>query len=88
MIVPVSLARENWSTSRRLKRGIREGPRILHGFFIIGEMGFLLLITVRNMADYEQFKREFFYDQHGIQTLKTFVVMDEIKRYGPVPVDL
>ncbi|WP_299323433.1 Lrp/AsnC family transcriptional regulator [Parasphingopyxis sp.] len=88
MIVAVSLARESSQIVDRFKRAIREEPRILDGFFVTGEMDFLLLITAKNMADYEEFTRDFFYNQHGIETVKTSVILSEVKRLGPIPIDL
>ena len=88
MMVAVSLARESAQIVDRFKRAIINEPRILDGYFVTGEMDFLLLVIAKDMADYEAFTREFFYSNQGVETVKTWVVLSQVKRMGPVPLDL
>lgn len=79
MLVLVSLERERTDIIDRFKQAIRATPEIMVGLYVTGEVDFALLITARDMEDYEQFTRRFFYENPDIKGFKTFVVMDRVK---------
>jgi Lrp/AsnC family leucine-responsive transcriptional regulator len=56
------------------------------GLYITGEADFALLVTARDMQDYEQFTRRFFYENPDIKGFKTMVVMDRVKASFVLPV--
>ncbi|MER9402275.1 Lrp/AsnC family transcriptional regulator [Mesorhizobium sp. M0615] len=87
MIVMVTLERERTDIIDKFKRDIKSSPEIAMGFYITGEADFLLYITAQSMEDYEQFTREFFYQNAHIKSLKTMVVVDRVKATFGVPVD-
>jgi Lrp/AsnC family leucine-responsive transcriptional regulator len=79
MIVLVSLERERADIIDRFKKSIRATPEVMNGYYVTGESDFMLLVTTRDMEDYEQFTRRFFYDNPDIKNFKTMVVMDRVK---------
>ncbi|WP_027156002.1 Lrp/AsnC family transcriptional regulator [Mesorhizobium sp. WSM2561] len=87
MIVFVTLERERAEIIDRFKKDIKASPQIATGFYITGESDFLLYITARSMEDYEQFTRQFFYQNAHIKSLKTMVVVDRVKLGFGVPVE-
>lgn len=88
MIVAVSLERERADIIDRFKRTIRETREVMMGFYITGDADFLLVITAKDMEDYEQFTRLFFYKNPDIKGFKTMVVLDRIKAGFEFPIDL
>lgn len=87
MIVFVTLERERADIIDRFKKDIKASPEIATGFYITGEADFLLYITARSMEDYEQFTRQFFYQNANIKSVKTMVVVDRVKVGFGVPVE-
>lgn len=87
MIVLVSLERERADIVDRFKAAIRNTREVMIGYYVTGEADFMLVITARDMEDYEQFTRRFFYENHDIKGFKTMVVMDCVKAGLAVPID-
>lgn len=86
-LVMVTLDREDRGVIDRFKQDIRATPQITQGYYITGDADFILTIVARDMDDYDQFTREFFYDRHPIRTFKTSVVLNVVKSGGPLPVE-
>ncbi len=85
MLVSVELARERSDIIDRFKRAVRDRPEVMSAYYITGETDFLLIVSARDMADYESFTREFFYNNPDIKGFKTAVAMDRIKTGFQVP---
>ena len=88
MIVMVSLERERADIIDRFKRNIRTTPEVMNGYYVTGEADFMLVITARDMEDYEAFTRRFFYENPDIKNFKTMVVMDRVKAGFELPLHL
>ncbi|MFZ5792477.1 MAG: Lrp/AsnC family transcriptional regulator [Pseudomonadota bacterium] len=86
MLVSVSLERERADIIDRFKRAIRDTPEIMSGYYVTGEADFVLVVSARDMADYEAFTRRFFYENADIKGFKTMVVMDRVKASFALPV--
>ena len=87
VLVQVSLERERADIIDRFKAAIRKTPEIMTGYYVTGEADFILVVTARDMADYEQFTRRFFYENSHIKGFKTMVVIDRVKAGFALPVD-
>jgi Lrp/AsnC family leucine-responsive transcriptional regulator len=85
MLVLVSLERERMDIIDRFKQAIRNTPEVMNGYYVTGETDFVLVITARDMNDYEAFTRRFFYENPDIKGFKTLVVMDRIKGGHQIP---
>ena len=79
MLVSVELARERTDIIDRFKRSVRSSAEVMSAYSVTGETDFVLIVSAKDMADYEAFTREFFYDNPDIKGFKTSVVMDRIK---------
>ncbi|MCA1444666.1 Lrp/AsnC family transcriptional regulator [Ensifer sp. IC4062] len=88
MIVLVSLERERADIVDRFKTAIRITREVMLGFYVTGDADFILIVTSKNMEDYEQFTRRFFYENPDIKGFKTMVAMDRVKAGYEFPVDL
>lgn len=88
MIVHVTLERERADIVDRFKAAIRKTPEILSGYYVTGEADFILIVSARDMAEYESFTRDFFYENRDIRGFKTTVVMDRVKTSFALPLHL
>ncbi|MFJ5297087.1 Lrp/AsnC family transcriptional regulator [Pseudomonas sp. SLFW] len=88
MLVLVTLERERSDIIDRFKKSIRNTPEVMTGYYVTGDSDFVLVITAKNMEDYEQFTRRFFYENSDIKSFKTLVVMDRVKAGFELPIDL
>jgi DNA-binding Lrp family transcriptional regulator len=79
MMVAVELERERSDIIDRFKRSVREVPEIMSAYYVTGDTDFILMISAKDMENYESFTRKFFYDNPDIKGFKTTVVMDRIK---------
>jgi Lrp/AsnC family leucine-responsive transcriptional regulator len=86
MLVMVSLERERADIIDTFKHSIRTTPEIMSGYYVTGDADFVLVVTTRNMEEYEQFTRQFFYNNPNIKGFKTMVVMDRIKAGFSIPI--
>ena len=87
MLVSVELAHERADIIDRFKRSVRTCPEVMSAYYVTGETDFLLIVSARDMADYEAFTRKFFYNNPDIKGFKTSVVMDRIKAGFGLPMD-
>lgn len=87
MIVLVSLERERADIVDRFKQAIRNTREVMLGYYVTGDADFMLVVTARDMEDYEQFTRRFFYENHDIKGFKTMVVMDRVKASFALPIE-
>lgn len=87
MLVSVSLERERADIIDRFKRSIHKTPEIMSGYYVTGEADFVLVVSARDMADYEMFTRRFFYENADIKGFKTMVVMDRVKASFALPLN-
>ncbi|MUZ74740.1 winged helix-turn-helix transcriptional regulator [Agrobacterium vitis] len=87
MIVLVSLERERADIIDRFKKAIRSTREVMIGYYVTGDADFILVITAKDMEDYEQFTRRFFYENADIKGFKTMVVMDRVKASFAFPLE-
>lgn len=88
MLVLVSLERERADIIDRFKAAIRATAEVMIGYYVTGDADFVLVVTARDMEDYEQFTRRFFYENADIKSFKTIVVMDRVKAGFSLPIEL
>src|SRR5690606_5464657 len=85
LIVQVTLERERADIVDRFKAAIRRTPEIRSGYYVTGEADLILLISARDMQEYENFTRDFFYENRDIRGFKTTVVIDRVKTSFALP---
>ena len=88
MLVLVSLERERADIIDKFKKSIRHTPEVMTGYYVTGDSDFVLVITSKDMEDYERFTRRFFYENLDIKSFKTLVVMDRVKAGFELPIDI
>lgn len=88
MIVHVILERERADIVDRFKQRIRETPEVMSGFYVAGETDFILIVSARDMEDYEDFTRDFFYRNSDVRLFRSIAVMDRVKTSFALPLHL
>ncbi|ESZ60239.1 ArsR family transcriptional regulator [Mesorhizobium sp. L103C119B0] len=88
MLVLVSLERERADIIDRFKKAIKSTAEVVNGFYVTGDVDFVLYITAESMEAYEAFTRRFFYENSDIKAVKTMVVMDRVKTGLAVPIKM
>ena len=86
MLIAVELARERSDIIDRFKRAVRERAEVMSAYYVTGETDFMLIVSAKDMQDYEAFTRDFFYNNPDIKGFKTTLVMDRIKASFTLPV--
>lgn len=85
MIVEVTLERDRPDILDEFKKSMRNTPEVMQCYYVTGDIDFILMITARDMRDYEAFTQRFFFDNPNIQRFHTLVVMDRVKVGLSVP---
>lgn len=80
VIVEVILERENRQQLEEFKKKMRTAPSVQQCYYTTGEADFLLILSVRDIKEYEAFTQEHFFDASNISRFKTSIVMDRVKR--------
>ena len=79
IFVQVELVSETPEDIDRMKRRFRDAPEVQQCWYVTGDADFVLVVTARDMADYEAFIRRVFFDNPNIRRFQTAVVMDRVK---------
>lgn len=88
MVVEVTLERERPDILDEFKKSMRLTPEVMQCYYVTGEIDFILVVTARNMQEYEAFTQRFFFDNPNIMRFHTLVVMDRVKVGLSVPLAL
>lgn len=87
MIVEVTLERERAELIDQFKKTMLAAPEVMQCYYVTGSADFILVLTAKDMADYEDFTRRYFFQQSNISRFRTNVVMDRVKVGLAVPVE-
>lgn len=79
MMIAVQLERERSDIIDHFKNSVRNEPAVMSAYYVTGDTDFILIISAKDMNEYEEFTRKFLYDNPDIKGFKTTVVMDRIK---------
>ncbi len=86
-IVSVSLERDRADIFERFKKAVRAAPEVMQAFVVLGETDFVLMVSARDLDDYEAFTHRFFYENPNIKGFKTTVVVNRLKVGLTLPVE-
>lgn len=85
MMIAVTLERERSDIIDHFKKSVRREPVVMSAYYVTGDNDFILIVSARDMEEYEAFTRNFLYDNPDIKGFKTTVVMDRIKASFYIP---
>jgi Lrp/AsnC family leucine-responsive transcriptional regulator len=87
LIVEVSLERERVDLIDQFKKEMKQRDEVQQCYYVTGSADFMLIVSAFDMAGYEQFTREVFFDNTNVRNFQTHVVMDPVKVGLKIPVD-
>lgn len=87
MIVQISLEREQPEHLDLFKQTMLAIPEVMQCYYVTGSADFILILTAKDMKDYENFTRRFFFNNPNIQQFITNVVIDHVKVGLAVPIE-
>jgi Lrp/AsnC family leucine-responsive transcriptional regulator len=86
LIVEVTLQNERLIDLDRFKRQMLEAPEVMQCYYVTGNADFILILTSRDMADFEDFTRRHFFSEDNVLRFRTSAVMDRVKVGFTLPV--
>ncbi|MGA9796272.1 MAG: Lrp/AsnC family transcriptional regulator [Rhizomicrobium sp.] len=86
-IVEVSLERESAEMIQEFKRRMLAAPEVQQCYYVTGDADFVLMVTARDITDYENIISRLFLEERNIRKFKTGVVLNRVKATLAVPVE-
>ena len=86
MIVEVTLEREHPEMLDQFKKSMLNTPEVMQCYYVTGNADFILILTAKDMKDYEDFTRRFFFENTNVKRFHTNVVMDDVKVGLSIPI--
>ena len=88
MIVEVTLERERPEFLDQFKETMLNTPEVMQCYYVTGNADFIMILTAKDMKDYEDFTRRFFFHNSNVKRFHTNVVMDSVKVGLSIPVSV
>jgi Lrp/AsnC family leucine-responsive transcriptional regulator len=85
LLVEVLMERESTEPIDRFKRVVAASDEACQCYYVTGRATFMLLLTMRDMAEYDGFIRRNFFDNPDVKTFETSVVIDRVKMGFELP---
>lgn len=85
-IVGVEMERERADMLDAFRRAACADPNVQHCYYVTGAADFILIVTARDMDDFQAFTRRLLFDNPNIRRFTTSVVMARDKTSQIVPV--
>jgi Lrp/AsnC family transcriptional regulator, leucine-responsive regulatory protein len=85
LIVEVIVESEKIEALNDLKRAFSDAPEVQQCYYVTGEADFILVITARDMAEYERLTERLFFKQKNVKRFRTYVAMARVKTTLNVP---
>jgi Lrp/AsnC family leucine-responsive transcriptional regulator len=86
LVVEVSLQNERPVDLDRFKARMHDAPEVMQCYYVTGNADFILILSARDMADYEAFTRRHFFAEDNVARFRTSAVMDRVKVGFALPV--
>ncbi|MDX5384605.1 MAG: Lrp/AsnC family transcriptional regulator [Rhodobacterales bacterium] len=86
LIVEVTLQNERKADLDRFKARMQDAPEVMQCYYVTGNADFFLILSARDMADYEDFARRHFFAEDNVLRFRTSAVMDRVKTGFAMPV--
>ncbi|WP_062228494.1 Lrp/AsnC family transcriptional regulator [Aureimonas frigidaquae] len=85
IIAHVTTENERLELLDAMKERFLRCPQIQQCYYVTGDMDFILIFNVRDMAEYTELTRALFFEGGNVKSFRTCVSMQNIKTDGPVP---
>ncbi|KVX17004.1 AsnC family transcriptional regulator [Burkholderia ubonensis] len=87
IVVNVEMEREQIDQIDAMKRTFERCPQVQQCYYVTGEWDFVLILTVRDMDQYNALTRQLFFSNNNVKRFKTLVSMGRVKVGLDVPVE-
>ncbi len=87
LIVEVTLENESKADLDRFKARMKAAPEVMQCYYVTGNADFILITSARDMADFERFTREHFFEEDNVRCFRTSAVMNRVKTGFSMPVE-
>ena len=85
-IVEVMLDTDRPQVVEEFQRAIQAASEVMQGYYVTGNTDFILIVTAKDMQDYEAFAQRFLSKKPHVKHFRTSVVMRRVKWGVRVPV--
>jgi DNA-binding Lrp family transcriptional regulator len=85
IIAEVSLESERLDLLDKVRKRFSACPAVNQVYYVTGEADFVLIMNVRDMAEFEALTRQLFFAEGNVKRFRTLVVMDRAKVTLEVP---
>jgi Lrp/AsnC family leucine-responsive transcriptional regulator len=83
-VLSVTLEKEHTVILNEFRNQILSAPEVTQCYFVTGEVDFILVISVRDMSEYETFAQQFLTANPNVKSYVTNIVINEVKsRFAP-----
>ncbi|GGE20314.1 AsnC family transcriptional regulator [Aureimonas endophytica] len=86
VLVEVTLTNDRSATVSAVKAFFREAPEVQQCYCVTGTAGFVLVLLVPSMEDYETRTARLFADNEMVRSYRTIVVLDRVKTTTSLPI--
>ncbi|KWK86004.1 AsnC family transcriptional regulator [Burkholderia ubonensis] len=87
IVVNVEMESEQIDQIDAMKRTFEQCPQVQQCYYVTGEWDFVLILTVRDMEQYNSLTRQLFFSNNNVKRFKTLVSMGRVKVGLDVPVE-
>lgn len=85
IIVHVTTENERLDLLDGMKERFLRCPQVQQCYYVTGEMDFILILNVRDMAEYNEVTRTTFFEGGNVKSFRTCVSMENVKTHGGLP---
>jgi Lrp/AsnC family leucine-responsive transcriptional regulator len=87
IIIQVSTESERLDLLDGMKARFANCKQVRQCYYVTGATDFVLVLSVRDMTEYNEISRSLFFDGGNVKSFVTAVVMENVKLQGALPVD-
>ncbi|APW40732.1 hypothetical protein RD110_15895 [Rhodoferax koreense] len=86
IVVEVEAENERIDLLDAMKKAFKACPQVQQCYYVTSEWDFILILCVRDMAQYTALTRQLFFEGSNVKRFRSLVVMDRVKVGLDVPV--
>ena len=86
IIVDITIKQGGVKNLDVFKNTMLDCPQVQQCYYVTGENDFVIIITIKNMLEYEKLTRKLFLSNDNIQKFNSTVVMENIKVGLDIPI--
>jgi len=87
IIVEISVESERSDDLDAVKAAFRAAPEVQQCYYVTGDVDFVLVVLVADMAEYEALTRRLFFGNANVKKFRTLVTMDRVKAGAAIKID-